>query len=183
MKKALFVTGNQHKADHLARLLGLPVEHIKLDIDEIQSADIKEVAAHKVKQAYELVKQPVFVEDVSLGFDALGGLPGPFVKFFLSTHDGLEKLCRMLDGFEDRQAYGECVYAYYDGEHLELIHGGIKGNIADHPRGDDGFGWDAIFCPEGYEGKTRAELTTEQYSELYQIIKPIPALRAFLEQE
>lgn len=182
MKSALFVTGNQHKADHLARLLGLPVEHVKLDLDEIQSADVKEVAAHKVKQAYELVKQPVFVEDVSLGFAALDGLPGPFVKFFLSTHDGLEKLCRMLDGFESRQAYGECVYAYYDGEHLELIHGGIQGVIADHPRGDDGFGWDAIFCPEGYGGKTRAELSTEDYAEVYKLIKPIDKLKEFLEQ-
>lgn len=182
MKSALFVTGNQHKADHLARLLGLPVEHVKLDLDEIQSADVKEVATHKVKQAYELVKQPVFVEDVSLGFAALNGLPGPFVKFFLSTHDGLEKLCRMLDGFESRQAYGECVYAYYDGQRLELIHGGIQGLIADHPRGDDGFGWDAIFCPEGYDGKTRAELSTEDYAEVYKRIKPIDKLKEFLEQ-
>lgn len=182
MKSPLFVTGNQHKADHLARMLGLPLEHIKLDLDEIQSVSIEEVAAHKAKQAYGLVKRPVFVEDVSLGFEALGGLPGPFVKFFVETNDGLEKLCRILDNFSTREAYGECVYAYYDGEQLELLRGSIKGVIADHPRGDDGFGWDAIFCPESYEGKTRAELTTEQYAEVYKVIKPIDALKQFLEQ-
>jgi inosine triphosphate pyrophosphatase len=182
MKSPLFVTGYQHKADHLARMLGLPLELIKLDLDEIQSANIEEEAAHKAKQDYGLVKRPVFVEDVSLGFEALGGLPGPFVKFFVETNDGLEKLCRMLDSFTTREAYGECVYAYYDGEELELLRGGIKGVIADHPRGDDGFGWDAIFCPEGYEGKTRAELTTEQYAEVYKVIKPIDALKQFLEQ-
>jgi non-canonical purine NTP pyrophosphatase (RdgB/HAM1 family) len=177
---AVFVTGNQHKADHLSRLLGMPLEHIKLDLDEIQSADVGEVATHKVKQAYELVKRPVFVEDVSLGFEALGGLPGPFVKFFLTTNDGLEKLCRMLDGFSSRKAYGECVFAYYDGEHLELVRGGLEGEVPQHPKGDDGFGWDPIFCPEGYDGRTRAELTTEEYAEVYQVIKPIAALREIL---
>ena len=123
VKYPLFVTGNQHKADHLSRLLGLPLEHIKLDLDEIQSADLEEVAAHKAKQAYELVKRPVFVEDVALGFEALGGLPGPFIKFFLAGADGAEKLCRMLDGFSSRRAYGECVFAYYDGRQLQLLAG------------------------------------------------------------
>jgi non-canonical purine NTP pyrophosphatase (RdgB/HAM1 family) len=174
---AVFVTGNQHKADHLSRLLGLPLEHIKLDLDEIQSADVGEVAAHKAKQAYELVKRPVFVEDVALGFEALGGLPGPFVKFFVTSDDGLEKLCRILDSFSSRRATGECVYAYYDGEHLELLRGELDGDIAQHPKGDNGFGWDAVFCPDGYDGRTRAELNEDEYAEAYQIIKPIAALR------
>lgn len=182
VKYPLFVTGNQHKADHLSRLLGLPLEHIKLDLDEIQSADLEEVAAHKAKQAYELVKKPVFVEDVALGFEALGGLPGPFIKFFLAGADGAEKLCRMLDGFSSRRAYGECVFAYYDGRQLQLFHGGITGTVPEHPQGDGGFGWDPIFCPDGYDGRTRAELNEGEYAELYQVIKPIPALRDFLKQ-
>lgn len=182
MKSAVFITGNQHKADHLSRLIGMPLEHIKLDLDEIQSADLKEVAAHKVKQAYGLVKRPVFVEDVALGFEALGGLPGPFIKFFVTAEDGMENLCRMLDGFASRRAYGECVYAYFDGERLELFHGGIHGEVSRHPRGEDGFGWDAIFCPDGYDGKTRAELTEDQYAAVYKIIKPIDELKKFLEQ-
>jgi len=182
MKSALFITGNQHKADHLSRLLGLPLEHIKLDLDEIQAVDVGEVAAHKAKQAYEVVKRPVFVEDVSLGFEALGGLPGPFVKFFLTAENGLEGLCRMLDGFESRRAYGECVFAYYDGEQLEVFRGGIEGLIPQHPKGKNGFGWDPIFCPDGYDGRTRAELSEAEYAEVYKIIKPIDSLRKFLEQ-
>ena len=178
----LFLTGNQHKANHLARLLGLPLEHKKLDLDEIQSVDVAVVAEHKVRQAFEIVKRPVFVEDVSLGFEALGGLPGPFVKFFLQEGEGLEQLCRMLDGFESRRAVGECVYAYYDGTRLELLKGGIEGTIAEHPRGENGFGWDAIFCPDGYDGRTRAELNDDEYAKVYQIIKPIAALKAILTQ-
>lgn len=178
--KPLFVTGNQHKADQLAKLLGLPLEHKKLELDEIQSLSVAEVAEHKVRQAYDLVKRPVFVEDVSLRFIAFGGLPGPFVKFFIQEGEGLEAMCRMLDGFTTREAFGECVYAYYDGTKLELMHGGIEGVIADHPRGENGFGWDAIFCPKGYGGRTRAELNESEYAEVYQIIKPIAALRAVL---
>jgi inosine triphosphate pyrophosphatase len=180
MKQPIFVTGNQHKADHLAKLLGIPLKHQKIDVDEIQSPYLEEVAAHKAKQAYAAVQKPVLVEDVALSFAGLDGLPGPFIKFFISIDDGLEKMCRIADVFETRQATGECVYAYYDGERLELFHGRLDGKIADTPKGDNGFGWDAIFCPEGYDGRTRAELTDAEYDEVYLRIKPIDKIRAFL---
>ena len=86
----------------------------------------------------------------------------------------------MLDAFPDRGARGECMYGYYDGNRLELLLGGIDGQIAKHPRGSGGFGWDQIFCPEGYVGRTRAELTEDEYAAVYEIIKPLPALRKFL---
>ena len=177
-----FITGNQHKADYLARLLDHPLDHIKLDLDEIQSLSLDEIVTHKVRQAFAIIKKPVLVEDVGLRFDSLGGLPGPFIKFFVDADDGLEKLCRMLDGFTDRGAYAETVFGYYDGSRLELIRGGLSGSIAEHPRGEGGFGWDRIFCPQGYEDKTRAELILEQDQETYQTIKPIADLKAFLTQ-
>jgi len=181
VKNVTFITGNQHKADYLAKLLGMPLNHHKLDLVEVQSTSLKEVVEHKVREAYRHMNGPVLVEDVSLGFAALHGLPGPFIKFFVEQPDGLENLCRMLDVFDNRSARGECVYGYYDGTKLELIHGGIDGFIADHPRGENGFGWDRIFCPEGYSGKTRAELSDEDYEAVYQVIKPLPLLRTFLQ--
>ncbi|MDX2775767.1 non-canonical purine NTP pyrophosphatase [Streptomyces caniscabiei] len=176
----LFITGNQNKADYLEKLLDVPLDHHKYDLDEIQSTSLDEVVTHKVKQAYELAERPVLVEDVGLGFDALNGLPGPFVKFFVDQPDGLEKMCRMLDGLHDRAARAETIFGYYDGERLELIKGGLDGTIADHPRGEGGFGWDKIFCPVGFDSKTRAELILEQDTDSYQTIKPIAALRDFL---
>jgi non-canonical purine NTP pyrophosphatase (RdgB/HAM1 family) len=176
----VFITGNQHKADHLQRLLDVPIDHTKVDLDEIQSLSLDEIVTHKVKQAYDIVKKPVLVEDVSLSFSALGGLPGPFIKFFVEADDGLEKLCRMLDSFDDRSARAECVFGYYDGTTLKLMRGGLDGIISRHPQGDGGFGWDRIFCPKGYEGKTRAELILEQKDKTYQTIKPIAELRDFL---
>lgn len=176
----VFITGNQNKADYLAKLLGVPLDHVKIDLDEIQSADLDVVVEHKVKQAYEIAGRPVLVEDVALSFSALGGLPGPFVKFFVDSENGLENMCRMLDGFDDRSARAECVYGYYDGSDMKLLRGGLKGTIAMHPKGEGGFGWDKIFCPDGYEGKSRAELITEQSDDVYQTIKPIAQLRDLL---
>lgn len=85
-----FITGNQNKANYLSRTIGIQLEHQKLDLDEIQSSDPKKVIEHKVKQAYSLINKPVLVEDTSLGFSAIDGLPGPFIKFFVDAHNGLE---------------------------------------------------------------------------------------------
>jgi inosine triphosphate pyrophosphatase len=183
MKTPIFVTGNQDKADYLARLLEIPLEHQKLHLDEIQSMSLDEIVGHKVKQAFEIVGKPVLVEDVALGCAVLGNLPGPFVKFFVDAEDGLERMCRMLDGFSDRSARAECVFGYYNGEHLRYMRGGLSGTIADHPRGEGGYGWDRIFCPDGYDGKTRAELTPEQNEATYQVIKPIALFRDFLNSD
>jgi non-canonical purine NTP pyrophosphatase (RdgB/HAM1 family) len=181
VKDVVFVTGNQHKADYLARLLGRAVPHQKLDLDEIQSADPEVVARRKALQAYETLGRPVLIDDVSLGFAALGGMPGPFIRFFDSQDDGLEMLCRMLDGFSDRSAAAECVLAYCDDSGVRLFHGRMNGVIADHPRGTNGFGWDQVFCPEGYGGKTRAELDAADDEATYTTLKPFAVLRDFLD--
>ena len=177
MKAVTFITGNQHKADYLSRMLGLPLKHRAVDLMEIQSTSLEEVVEHKVRQAYAIAECPVLVEDVALGFTALDGLPGPFIKFFVEAPNGLENLCRMLDGFDDRSAVTACVFGYYDGEQVKLFRAELGGVIAKHPAGDGGFGWDKIFCPDGYGGKTRAELAPDKDAGTF---KPIDAVRQFL---
>lgn len=177
----LFITGNQRKVDYLSKILDIPLKHQKIELDEIQSVDPHAVVEHKVKQAYERVKKPVLVEDVSLVCNALNGLPGPFIKFFVEAEQGVENLCRMLDGFADRSAYGSVLYGYYDGVAVQFIQGKLEGKIAQQPRGKGGYGWDQIFEPDGYDGLTRAELNTEQDIETYCKLRDIDALRAFLQ--
>lgn len=179
-KNVTFITSNQYKADALARVLGLPLRHQAVDLTEIQSTSLEEIVEHKVRQAYMVAKCPVLVEDVALGFTALGGLPGPFIKFFVEAPNGLENLCRMLDGFGDRSAVAACVFGYYDGEQIKLFRAELGGVIAKYPAGNGGFGWDKIFCPDGYGGKTRAELTPDEDAETYRLFKPIDAVRQFL---
>ncbi len=176
----VFITGNQNKADYLAKMLGVTLEHQKIDLDELQTQSLEAIVEHKVRQAYERVGRPVLVEDVSLGFTALAGLPGPFIKFFVDAPDGLENLCRMLDGFSDRSVVAECTFGYYDGNEIKLFSGALRGEIVHHPTGDAGFGWDKIFAPGGYGGRTRAELSAEEDEATYAIIKPFKQLKEFL---
>jgi non-canonical purine NTP pyrophosphatase (RdgB/HAM1 family) len=180
MKQPIFISGNQNKIEYLSKSLGIELAHQKIDLDEIQSADPRIVIEHKVKQAYKLVGRPVLVEDTSLSFVALDGLPGPFVKFFVDADNGLENMCRILDGFSNRSAYGSVIYGYYDGEEVHFFEGRLNGAIADHPRGSGGYGWDTIFEPDGYGGLTRAELSTEQDIESYNTLRDVDGLRHFL---
>lgn len=176
----VFITGNQDKVDYMKKILDIELEHHNLSLDEIQSADPHKVIEHKVRQAYEILKKPVLVDDTCLVFNALNGLPGPFIKYFREAENGLENLCRMLDGFDDRSAYGSVTYGYYDGTTLHFIEGRLDGMIADHPRGTGGYGWDSIFEPEGYGGLTRAELDEAQDLESYNKFRDIEGLRTFL---
>lgn len=176
----IFITGNQDKANYLSKTLQLQLEHHKLSLDEIQSTDPRVVVEHKVRQAYDILRRPVLVDDTSLTFNALGSLPGPFIKFFVDEPDGLEKLCRLLDGFADRSAYGSVIYGYFDGQQPHYFTGRLDGQIAKAPRGDGGYGWDRIFEPAGYGGRTRAELTPEEDVESYNKLRDSEGLRRFL---
>ena len=66
MIRPVFITGNQNKADYLAKMLGIELEHQKIHLDEIQSTSLEEIVEHKARQAYELIHKPVLVEDVAL---------------------------------------------------------------------------------------------------------------------
>lgn len=177
MNNVTFITGNQNKADYLERYLGFPVDHVKLDLDEIQSLDLKEITEHKVRQAYDRIKGPVIVEDVSLEFSALGRLPGPFIKHFLDELS-LETICSLLEG-KSRQAIARCVFGYYDGNQLELFEGELKGEVPQTPSGEGGYGFDPIFVPEGYQ-VTRASLNEANDQKTYLQMKPFAALKRFL---
>jgi len=179
MKPKLFiVTGSQSKAEYLAKYLGFPVDHMKLDLDEIQSMDLKEIVKHKVLQAFDKVKEPVIVEDVSLEIVALGGLPGPFVKFFIENMP-LEQICEIV-GNKTRKATSRCVFGYFDGKNLEFFEGSLDGEIASEPKGENGYGFDRIFIPKGYT-VTRASLGEEDDRKTYIQMKPFEKVKIFLE--
>lgn len=177
----VYLTGNEHKAKFLAKLLGVPLKNKKVNLDEIQSAKPEEVIEHKVRQAYDLLKVPVLVEDTCMGLDDLGGLPGTFIKFFIEQDGGAEMICRMADGLPSRRATATVTFGYYDGETITYFQNQIHGEIAQHPgKLINGFGWDVTFIPDGYNGIIRSELSERQYEESYLKAKPIGAVREFL---
>lgn len=179
----LFITGNVHKAEHMRKLLRMPMDHLSLDLVEIQSVRPEEIIEYKVREAYVRVERPVFVDDFSLWFDELGGLPGPFIKYFVSADEGLEKLCRMADGLASRRATARAYFGYFDGSNVTVLHGEVKGEIAEHPRGEapHAFGSDPIFCVDGYGGRSRAELNRQEYDDVYRAVRGIDAIRRFFE--
>ncbi len=160
----IFVTGNQNKLKEFEAILGIKLNHTDLDLDEIQSIDVEEVAIHKAKQAYQLLKESVIVEDTGLYFEELNGLPGALVKFFVKKLT-LDQICSLVK--ENRKATAITCIAYFDGKEVQVFRGETKGEIATGPRGNTNFGWDPIFIPEG-SNQTFAEISFEekQYSSM-----------------
>lgn len=178
--KPLFVTGNAHKAEQMEKLLGINIDHQKLDLDEIQSRDPAEVIEHKVRQAYDIVKRPVFVDDFSFWFDDLDGLPGPFIKFFIEADGALEKLCRIADTLASRRVTARAYFGFYDGDELKIMYGELKGEIVEHPRGTIGIATDFVFAVDGYGGKTRSELPQDEYDTVYATVRATEKIREYL---
>ena len=129
-----------------------------LDLDELQSDEPEKIAAAKCRLAARVVGGPVMVDDTSLCFAALGGMPGPYIKWFMNTA-GCDGLVRMLDGFDDRRAWAQCCIAFSPGPGAEpcVYTGKTYGHIAPTVGASSsaskwqsagGFGWDAIFVPD-----------------------------------
>ena len=176
MKPVTFITGNLNKVKYLEKYLGHPLKHIKLDLDEIQSLDAKKIVEHKVRQAYEIVQEPILVEDASLEFAALGGLPGPFIKFFMENIP-LGTICTLLNG-QPRKAVARTTFGYFDGTQIYFFEGKLEGEIAASPAGENGWDWDRIFIPEGFS-ITRAQMNPDEYEKTSRQLRAIASLQEF----
>jgi len=150
------ITGNAHKLAEFKRLLPADClfDHLALDLDEIQSFDPGVIIADKARRAYEIVKKPVVVEDVSAGLDKLNGLPGPFIKFF-EMQLGADALYK-LAGTETAATVTSTI-AYYDGQAMLLSQGVITGSVVPMAV-DNGFGFDGVFVPSG-QSQTFSQMT------------------------
>ncbi len=155
-----FITGNKNKFFEAKKEM-LPIELIQKEIDlvEIQSLDSKEVIEHKLKEAAKQFKGEFIVEDVSFTLDAMNGLPGPLIKFFLKSigKKGLYDLCKSFKNFN---AEAKATIGYTDGKDFLFFEGIVKGKVVE-PIVESDFGWDPIFMPEGFN-KTFAEMPLEE---------------------
>jgi non-canonical purine NTP pyrophosphatase (RdgB/HAM1 family) len=159
MDTPVFVTGRAEKALEAERL-GFRFERVDLDLAERQALDPSDIVESKARDAYAKLARPVLVDDSGLAIRAWNGFPGALVKWLVKSA-GLEAMARMLDSFSDRSATATCVVAYFDGERVVQGRGEVRGAIADAPRGERGFGWDALFVPEGSD-RTFAEMSGEE---------------------
>jgi len=160
MQTITIVTGNAGKVRELKGMTMGKLDFVMhdLDIDEIQSLDLEKIVKNKAHQAYQQIKSPVIVDDVSAGLSSLNGLPGPFIKFFNKEigSDSLYKLSKS----ENEEVTISCIAAYYDGKDFILGNGTIKGKVVS-PRGENGFGFDSVVIPDG-QNRTMAEMSEEE---------------------
>lgn len=150
-----------------------------LDLEEVQGT-LESVTIHKAKSAAKIIKGPVIVEDTGLVFNALNGLPGPYIKWFVKQA-GLQNLITMLSNFDDKSAQAITTIGYCEGpdSDVQLFQGKTDGTIVEVPRGTTVFGWDAIFQPLGYE-QTYAEMDKKLKNTLSQRYKAFDKLKAKL---
>lgn len=160
IKDLTIVTTNKNKLTEINEILGTNHEVSKIDIPEIQSLDLDEVITHKAKAAFAKIKKPVLVEDISFEIKALNGLPGPFVKFFLS-HIGTEGTVKLIKGRKTDTTVTAAA-AVYDGKSLKIFKGKVSGTLSKKNRGEGGFGFDKVFIPRGYQ---------ETYAQMSQALK------------
>lgn len=190
-----FVTGNANKLQEVQTILNaagdLPFDIVNQNVDlpELQGDDPISIAREKCRRASQQVLGPCFIEDTSLCFNALHGMPGPYIKWFLEKcgHDGLNQ---MLAGFDDKTAYAETVVAFSSGtnsksgsaeEEIHVFVGRTDGTIVP-PRGSLQFGWDPIFETVTADGvkQTYAEMTKLDKNAISHRGKAFAQFRSFL---
>lgn len=150
----------------------------KIDLPEYQG-EPDEISIQKCLEAARQVQGPVLVEDTCLCFNALGGLPGPYIKWFLEKLKP-EGLHQLLAGFEDKSAYALCTFALSSGdasEPVRLFRGRTSGQIV-VPRGCRDFGWDPCFQPDGYE-QTYAEMPKAEKNAISHRFRALHELQEF----
>lgn len=178
----VFVTGNANKLKEATQILrdDFPWNIIAkyIDLPELQG-EPDDISIQKCKLAAAEIQGPVIVEDTCLCFNALGGLPGPYIKWFLEKLKP-EGLWKLLSGWDDKTGYALCTFAYSTGnseDKVQLFHGKTDGVIVE-PRGPRNFGWDPCFQPDGFN-HTYAELDESVKNSISHRRKALNALKEY----
>lgn len=161
MKKIVFATNNAHKLSEIRSILGdeyeiLSLRDINCDVDIPETASTLEGNAEiKVRYIKEHFGYDCFADDTGLEVDALNGAPGVFsARYAGQEHDSLKNMNLLLKNMSDktdRKARFRTVIALLIDNQLTLMDGVVEGEITLQPQGDNGFGYDPIFSPEGFD--------------------------------
>jgi inosine triphosphate pyrophosphatase len=182
MKTLTFITGNKNKLEEVRHIIGSSIDYKInaqiLDLPELQG-EPEAIVVEKCRLASLQIDGPVLVEDTSLCFNALSGLPGPYIKWF-QDKIGLSGLNNLLMAYEDKTAVAKCIFAYRESKskHIHLFTGITNGKIVPE-RGHLNFGWDPIFMPENYT-ETFAEMNSNTKNSISHRYKALQLVKEFL---
>ena len=168
--KILFGTNNQNKLQEIRQILDEKYEVLSLkdlgkqmDVEETETT-LEGNSILKATTYYHHTGIPCFADDTGLEVEALNGAPGVYSAGYAgencSYDDNVNKMLREMTGKENRKAQFRTVIAFYDGSQTLTFDGIVNGQIIQERRGTNGFGYDPIFLPEGYQ-ETFAELSSE----------------------
>jgi len=190
-KKIIFATKNEGKKREVNHIFGdSQVELLSLNdlngVPEIieSGKTFQQNAEIKAQLVFNAFGVPVVADDSGLAVDQLNGYPGVFSARYAgddaSDEDNNNKLLDELRNFpEPHPAKFVCSAVYYDGRKFFNAIGEVKGRIIKEPRGVNGFGYDPLFIPDGFD-KTMGELPLDKKNEISHRSKAFKALKKFL---
>lgn len=192
MQTLIFATNNQHKIEEIRhvlqnrfRIITLAEAGIYTDIPEPHDT-LEENAIEKSMVIHRMTGKDCFSEDTGLETEALGGLPGVrSARFAGETADAeanIDKLLSSLKGESNRRARFRTIICLLIGGKTHLFEGVCQGRIAEERKGSSGFGYDAVFVPDGSE-KTFGEMNLEEKNSYSHRRKATDKLIAFLKNE
>ena len=188
-RKLIFASNNQNKADEIRHILGesfqimtLKEAGIVADIPEPHDS-FEENALEKSKYIYKETGMDCFSEDSGLEVEALHGAPGVKSARYAgeksTDKQNTEKLLAELQNVSHRAAQFKTVISLIlDGKEY-FFEGECKGEISENPVGNNGFGYDPVFVPSGFQ-KSFAEMTMDEKSAISHRKKAVKKMAAFL---
>ncbi|HCE48435.1 MAG TPA: non-canonical purine NTP pyrophosphatase [Prevotellaceae bacterium] len=188
-RKLVFVTNNRHKLREIREIMPASIEILSLaDINcmaEIpETADTLEGnALIKAHYVYDRFGMDCFADDTGLEVEALGGAPGVHTaRYAGEAHDpeaNMQKLLHEMQGKSNRKARFRTVIALIENGKEHVFSGRVDGTIATEPRGNEGFGYDPVFVPEG-TGQTFAEMGEAGKNEISHRARAVAELLSYL---
>ena len=167
MKELIMATNNAHKLEEVRQILGSgftvkSLNDIGCTEDIPETADtIEGNALQKVRYVHEHYGVDCFADDTGLEVEALNGAPGVYSARYAGEHcsyqDNVNKMLAALKGVENRKAAFRTVIALNLFGASYFFEGRCDGRITEEQRGSDGFGYDPIFQPDGFD-ETFAEM-------------------------
>jgi XTP/dITP diphosphohydrolase len=139
---------------------------LRIEKLEIQSNDLTAIASFAALQAARSKRCPVVSEDAGLFVNALGGFPGPYSSYVFKTL-GTNGILRLMKNGSKRGAFFQAAVAFCTPKtRPRCFTGVVDGVVSRKPRGTNGFGFDPIFIPRQGDGRTFAEMATEEKNAL-----------------
>ncbi|WP_316842947.1 RdgB/HAM1 family non-canonical purine NTP pyrophosphatase [Pedobacter gandavensis] len=191
MTELVFATNNKHKTEEVGNLLLGQYKVLNLtdigctvDIPETGST-FAENATLKSSYVVENYQLDCFADDSGLEIEALNQEPGIYSARYSGIKDdatNLKLVLQKMEGQQNRKARFRTVVSLFKNHKNYLFEGVINGQIGERPIGNQGFGYDPIFVPDGY-GESFAQMSMEQKNEISHRAIAMRKLIAFLKEQ